>query len=582
MKVKFNLALLILILLLFSQSTVRANTNSDIENIISQELVWEKDLGEGYITTSPIIHDDSIIVRTSGTWFDESRPMVYSFDFDGNLQWSITGEGSTNHDMTPLHIIPSGEGDCGNWPEMLAVAWANGSVQAVNPTTGDTLWTQNTAVHTWGITGSMLTDADRLVVPTRNGVDLFCLADGHLIESFETGFGWRNGVAMLDETILIGDEQGLLWSITDGLVHNTSFTQELESIESPKIRHAPIVLDDFVVVSVQGQSSGKVLLLNKSSGPDFQIMHEFDIGLSPSIPTKINQTAVIVGSSIGLQIVDCNDTCTISESLSENINGEIFYRDGVIVAARNGENGGWVYAQVKNSEPESLGNFQIQLSGWGTAMPANCGQYWIYGNDQGILQMYESETILGDSCQTTANSNINEATTEEVEVSKAPAVISLLLLSFFLVFSFTWESKNLSSAFKFSIPLLLIALILSTPYIVTFWSGMSLVELDEEQWDEDWPNSWKGTQVISFELEGSSIAIGDIGTYSTVSEATIAAAEELEIDLVIEETNLGNYLVSIGGYQGDGWEFFVDGNRGLYSIDDVELGENSVLVWRPA
>ena len=582
MKVKFNLALLILILLLFSQSTVRANTNSDIENIISQELVWEKDLGEGYITTSPIIHDDSIIVRTSGTWFDESRPMVYSFDFDGNLQWSITGEGSTNHDMTPLHIIPSGEGDCGNWPEMLAVAWANGSVQAVNPTTGDTLWTQNTAVHTWGITGSMLTDADRLVVPTRNGVDLFCLADGHLIESFETGFGWRNGVAMLDETILIGDEQGLLWSITDGLVHNKSFTQELESIESPKIRHAPIVHDDFVVVSVQGQSSGKVLLLNKSSGPDFQIMHEFDIGLSPSIPTKINQTAVIVGSSIGLQIVDCNDTCTISESLSENINGEIFYRDGVIVAARNGENGGWVYAQVKNSEPESLGNFQIQLSGWCTAMPANCGQYWIYGNDQGILQMYESKIILGDSCQTTANSNINEATTEEVEVSKVPAVISLLLFSFFLVFSFTWEFKNLSSAFKFSIPLLLIALILSTPYIVTFWSGMSLVELDEEQWDEDWPNSWKGTQVISFELEGSSIAIGDIGTYSTVSEATIAAAEELEIDLVIEETNLGNYLVSIGGYQGDGWEFFVDGNRGLYSIDDVELGENSVLVWRPA
>ena len=582
MKVSFNLALLILILLILSQSTVRANTSSDIENIISQELVWEKDLGEGYITTTPIIHDDLIIVRTSGTWFDESRPMVYSFDFDGNLQWAITGEGSTNHDMTPLHIIPTGEGVCGNWPEMLAVAWANGSVQAVNPTTGDTLWTQNTAVHTWGITGTMLTDADRLVVPTRNGVDLFCLADGQLIESYETGLGWRNGVAVLEETILIGDEQGLLWSIKDGFVHNTSLTKELQGIENPKIRHAPIVLDDFVLVSVQGQSSGKVLLLNKSSGPDFQIIHEFDIGLSSSIPTKINQTAVIVGSSIGLQIVDCSETCTISEPLSDNINGEIFYRDGVIVAARNGENGGWVYAQVKNSEPESLGNFQIQLSGWGTAMPANCGQYWIYGNDQGNLQMYESKIILRDSCQTTANSNINEATTEEVEVSKAPAVISLLLFSFFLVFSFTLESKNLSSALKFSIPLLLIALILSTPYIVTFWSGMSLVELNEEQWDEDWPNSWKGTQVISFELEGSSIAIGDIGTYSTVSEATIAAAEELEIDLVIEETNLGNYLISIDGYQGDGWEFFVDGSRGLYSIDDVELDENSVLVWRPA
>ena len=582
MRVRFNLALLVLILLLFSQSTVKANTNTDFENIVSQELVWEKDLGEGYITTSPLIHDDSIIVRTSGTWFDESRPMVYSFDFDGNLQWSITGEGSTNHDMTPLLFIPSGEGNCGNWPEMLAVAWANGSVQALNPTTGDTFWTKNTAVQTWGITGSMLIDADRIVVPTRNGVDLFCIADGQLIESYETGLGWRNGASVLEETIIIGDEQGLLWSISNGLVHNTSLTQEVQGIETPKIRHAPIILDDFVLVSVQGQSSGKVLLLNKSSGPDFQIIHEFDIGMSSSIPTKINQTAAIVGSSAGLQLVDCSDTCTISESLSDNINGEIFYREGVIVAARNGENGGWVYAQVKNTKPEPLGNFQIQLSGWGTAMPANCGQYWIYGNDQGILQMYESKTILGDNCETTASSKTNEVSSEEVEVSKAPAVISLLLFSFFLVFSFTWESKNLRSAFKFSIPLLLIALILSTPYIVTFWSGMSLVELDEEQWDEDWPNSWKGTQVISFELEGSSMAIGDIGTYSTVSEATIAAAEELEIHLVIEETNLGNYLISIDGYQGDGWEFFVDGSRGLYSIDDVELDENSVLVWRPA
>ena len=181
------------------------------------------------------------------------------------------------------------------------------------------------------------------------------------------------GASVLEETIIIGDEQGLLWSITNGLVHNTSLTQEVQGIETPKIRHAPIILDDFVLVSVQGQSSGKVLLLNNSSGPDFQIIHEFDIGMSSSIPTKINQTAAIVGSSAGLQLVDCSDTCSISESLSDNINGEIFYREGVIVAARNGENGGWVYAQVNNSKLEPLGNFQIQLSGWGAAMPANCG-----------------------------------------------------------------------------------------------------------------------------------------------------------------------------------------------------------------
>ena len=578
MKIRYPLTLLLLLLLFSTLSIVNANTNSYSENIISQELVWEKDLAEGYITTSPIIYDESIIVRTSGTWFDQSRPMVYSFDFDGKLQWSITGEGNTNHDMTPLHIISSGEGNCGAWPEMLVVAWANGSIQALNPSTGDLVWSQSTAVNTWGITGSILTDADRLVVPTRNGVDVFCLADGQLIESYETGLGWRNGVSMMGDTILIGDEQGLLWSITDGSVNNMSFTEEFQGIENPKLRHSPIILDDYILVSIQGQLSGKVLLLNKSSGPDFQIIHEFDIGMSSSIPTKVNQTSVLVGSSIGLQIVDCSYTCTISEALNQNINGEIYHREGLVVAAKNGENGGWVYAQINSSRVESLGDFQIELSGWGTAMPANCGQFWVYGNDQGILQMYESKVVIGDYCQ--INSNLGNS--EQIDVSRTPAVISLLLFSSFLLFSFTWESKDLLSAFKYSIPLLLIALILSTPYLVTLWSELSIVETDEDEWNETWPDSWKGTQVISFELEDGTIAIGDIGTYSTVSEATMAAAEELDIDLVIEDTNLGNYLISIDGFQGNGWEFFVDGSRGLHSIDDVKLDEDSVLEWRPA
>ena len=85
--------------------------------------------------------------------------------------------------------------------------------------------------------------------------------------------------------------------------------------------------------------------------------------------------------------------------LSDNINGEIFYREGVIVAARNGENGGWVYAQVKNSKPEPLGTFQIQLSGWGTAMPANCGQYCrIYGMIK-VFYRCMNQNHPRDSCE---------------------------------------------------------------------------------------------------------------------------------------------------------------------------------------
>ena len=128
----------------------------------------------------------------------------------------------------------------------------------------------------------------------------------------------------------------------------------------------------------------------------------------------------------------------------------------------------------------------------------------------------------------------------------------------------------------------MVSLILLSPYAVSLWSQSSLPEPTKVVWDEDWPESWKGQQVISFEFEDEVIAIGGIGTFGNVSEATISAADELNLSLEIEQTNLGNYLVSINGETGNGWEFYVDGNRGLYSIDEVRLEQESVLVWRPA
>ena len=92
--------------------------------------------------------------------------------------------------------------------------------------------------------------------------DLFCIADGQLIESHETGLGWRNET-VLEETNVIGDEQGLLWSITNGLVHNTSLTQEVQGIETPKIRHAPIILDDFVPYQFKVNLLASLLLNNQ-------------------------------------------------------------------------------------------------------------------------------------------------------------------------------------------------------------------------------------------------------------------------------------------------------------------------------
>ena len=39
---------------------------------------WEFELDEGYISTSPLIVEESIFVRASGFWSGENRPSVIS------------------------------------------------------------------------------------------------------------------------------------------------------------------------------------------------------------------------------------------------------------------------------------------------------------------------------------------------------------------------------------------------------------------------------------------------------------------------------------------------------------------------
>lgn len=568
--------LVFFLVFLISQPLISSsNVDEEIESIIDQELVWSRDLGTGYISTSPIVHDDSVLVRLSGSFSSDSVPSISSFDFEGNLLWSVAGERNSHPDISPLMIISPGQGDCGNWNEMLAVAWANGTVETLNISTGEKIWSMQTSVVTWGITGQMQQEGDRLVVPTRNGIDIFCLANGALLESYSTDLGWRNGVSIFEDMYLIGDEFGKLWIIQNQTVRNQTFPQ-FSSIDNPKIRHSPTVFGDKILVIAQGTSNSRALILNYSSSGDFSVQDEFLIGQSPSIPQYVSEESVLIGSSNGLQLVDCGDECVISEPVGSNVNGEIFFQNGIISTPENSEDGEWIFATILNNSLVKMPSPSIQVSGWGTARPAQCGNYWWYGNDLGILEMYYSDFTFPNSCK----QEIIEP--EKTPTDKTPGIISLIFIGAFLVFCFATYSLGIQSGVKYSLPLVLISLILLSPYAVSFWSQSTFSEPTKEVWDDDWPESWKGQQVISFELEDEVISIGGIGTFGNVSEATISAADELDLSLEIEQTNLGNYLVSIDGESGNGWEFYVDGNRGLYSIDDVVLEQESVLVWRPA
>jgi outer membrane protein assembly factor BamB len=88
---------------------------------------WEHEFENGYITTQPLLVEDSVFVRTSGFWIGDERPQVSAFEItSGDEMWTYRSETTLQHDMSPLMFVGSGDGVCGSWQDLLIVAWADG------------------------------------------------------------------------------------------------------------------------------------------------------------------------------------------------------------------------------------------------------------------------------------------------------------------------------------------------------------------------------------------------------------------------------------------------------------------------
>ena len=182
---RYGAYFLLTLVLLSGLSNVSAQTEPlEIQGL---ELDWEYDFQATYISTKPLIVNETLFIRTSTSTPNTDAAGVYAFDLEGKLIWSKLNFNSTFHDMSPITYVEHGEGDCGAWPEMIMVGWSDGVLEALDPRTGDTYWSQKTEVVTWGITGSLLIDSDQLIVPTRKGVANYCLSTGSNIFDIETG-----------------------------------------------------------------------------------------------------------------------------------------------------------------------------------------------------------------------------------------------------------------------------------------------------------------------------------------------------------------------------------------------------------
>ena len=237
-------------LTLFILPTVQASSESSS---------WTHEFESGYITTKPLFVGDDVFVRTSGFWTGDDRPIVAAFDVEtGDEIWTYTSQTSLQFDMSPLLFANNGAGDCGQWSDLLIVGWADGKITAHSPTNGSVIWENQTEVDVIGISGRMVLDEDRVIVPTRTGISSFCLADGSELMDVDTGnIGWRNGVTITQAGYVFGDELGYIHEVDRNGSISTTF------LGDGKIRHPPIETRHGLLVHLQ-RSQGSTMFLNLS------------------------------------------------------------------------------------------------------------------------------------------------------------------------------------------------------------------------------------------------------------------------------------------------------------------------------
>ena len=520
----------------------------------STETTWTHEFDAGYITTKPLIIDDTVYVRTSGFWTgSDDRPIVAAFDVHtGEERWRYSSQTSLQHDMAPLLFVESGSGICGDWEDILIVGWVDGKITAHSHKDGTILWENQTEVNLYGITGQMALENDRIIVPTRTGVASFCLANGIQLLEVDTGnVGWRNGVSITEDGYVIGDESGRLHTISRNGTVSTTYLGE------GKIRHAPIDTRHGLFVHLQTNSGSSLYLNGSLIG---------SAGGSPAIPLMHEDRIYASTSDEWISILCDAQTCSIESTEPFRSSGELNVRtsnsDVEIWAPSNTPDGGWgVFNQTSLTRME-----HTSIDTYGTAAPGFSQGILALGNDAGILQVIHQDT--------------SHEQVSSVERSIVQTIHYIAILGLFVLLCSSFSVHDWSQMMKIGSAFLLVLAIAVVPELSTELAEKTTIR-NEVKWDSSWPDEWKQTQVIVFEIDGEERAIGGLGPQDTVYELTMLACQELGIQTQVEQQYLGAYLVAFNDSAGDGWEFTIDGIRSPVGMSEAQLGESSIVEWRP-
>lgn len=590
----------ILVLILFVQTLSFADAG------LTDDVSWSKDHNE-MISTSPLILEDSIVVKTTDG--------LIAYSNSGAEQWKWNPSQTRLFEISPLYHHEQ--------TNLIVTGWTDGQVTAHDPEDGELAWSISTDSPMWGITGRIHESQGMLVIPIETGLLWVNPNDGSTTREFtfpDNATGYRHGATSIVENnnsrYLVGDELGRIHRID---VSNSSI---IAQYNSSRIRDSVHVLDE---------QQGRYIVASNGVSRDKSGLHVLDdsgpissVSLVGSVGTiAIQNNTIIVGDANGLHLFVCGLNCTLTDQYEGNgsITGEIKIHEvngsSLVTTPWNVADGHWTAHRIDNdSSLAQIWTWYPEIENWLTAGIDYRLGVWAGGNDAGLLE------VRGVSSSPTNSSNLEQ--NEKTESTESPIfspgialLIGLGLTGILILASQRYEMVETNLLRALSLIWLVVVVVLAPAILEALTESVTETTVDADDDDPLWsgfPDSYVGTQVVCIDVpngrdfvyaQNTSLhhdimgieiqrtphtdgrveaCIGGLEGHDNVENATIEAVELLRLDVKIEDHALGSYLTKIGSFEtasGDGgWEYWVNENHALVSIDQHPLPTSSVIHWR--
>ena len=593
-----KIAILVLILLVPTLFVAHAGP--------TDEVSWSKDQN-GMISTSPLILDDSIVVK--------SIDGLTAYSYSGEELWTWTPSQVLLFEISPLYFhAPT---------NLIVTGWTDGQVTAYHPEDGELAWSMSSDSPMWGITGRIHESQGLLVVPIETGLLWLDPQNGSVTREFtfpDGAIGYRHGATSIveDDNVwyLVGDEMGRIHRID---VNESSI---IAQYNSSRIRDSIHVLDAqqgrYIVASngIEANTSGLHIL--DGLGPISSVELVGSIGT-----VAVQNNSVIVGDANGLHLFICTVNCTLMDYHEGigSITGEIRIHEvngsSLVTTPWNVANGHWTAHRIENGTTlVPIWTWYPEIDNWLTAGLDHHLGVWTGGNDAGLLE------VKGVSSKSTNASNYEldqepESTESSLFSPGIMLLIGLGLTGILILTSQRNEMVETNLLRALSLIWLIVVVILAPAILEALTESVTDTTIDADEQDplwDDFPDSYIGTQVVcidvpngrdfvdaqntsvhhdltGFEIQRTphvdgrvEACIGGLEGHTNVESASIEAARLLGLEIQIEDHALGSYLTGIGSFEtasGDGgWEYWVNENHALVSIEQHPLPSSSVIHWR--